>query len=130
MLPASDVLDGLSRHGGGNVVFVFLPLPNAHAISYAFVEVFRAHCSLHSLEPHSLAHLIAHPSEGDLVMPDAPLRFSDSPASITRLPPRFGEHGREILGEIGMSGQEIEMISALNRDERTGPDPDKFDGTG
>jgi crotonobetainyl-CoA:carnitine CoA-transferase CaiB-like acyl-CoA transferase len=55
---------------------------------------------------------VVHPSEGDLVMPDAPLRFSDSPASITRLPPRFGEHGREILGEIGLSGEEIEALAA------------------
>jgi crotonobetainyl-CoA:carnitine CoA-transferase CaiB-like acyl-CoA transferase len=55
---------------------------------------------------------VAHPSEGDLVMPDAPLRFSDSPAAITRLPPRFGEHGREILGELGISGEEIEALAA------------------
>ncbi len=55
---------------------------------------------------------VAHPSEGDLVMPDAPLRFSDSPAAITRPPPRFGEHGREILGEIGLSGEEIEALAA------------------
>jgi formyl-CoA transferase len=45
-------------------------------------------------------------------MPDAPLRFSDSPAAITRLPPRFGEHGREILGEIGLSGEEIDVLAA------------------
>jgi crotonobetainyl-CoA:carnitine CoA-transferase CaiB-like acyl-CoA transferase len=55
---------------------------------------------------------VAHPSEGDLVMPDTPLRFSDSPAGITRLPPRFGEHGREILGEIGLSGEEIDALAA------------------
>jgi crotonobetainyl-CoA:carnitine CoA-transferase CaiB-like acyl-CoA transferase len=55
---------------------------------------------------------VAHPSEGDLVMPDTPLRFSDSPAAITRLPPRFGEHGREILGEIGLSGEEIDVLAA------------------
>jgi crotonobetainyl-CoA:carnitine CoA-transferase CaiB-like acyl-CoA transferase len=45
---------------------------------------------------------VAHPSEGDLVMPDVLLRFSDSFARITRLP-RFGEHGREILGELGLT---------------------------
>jgi crotonobetainyl-CoA:carnitine CoA-transferase CaiB-like acyl-CoA transferase len=54
----------------------------------------------------------AHPSEGDIVMPDPPLRFSDSPAAITRLPPRFGEHGREILGELGLSGEEIDALAA------------------
>jgi crotonobetainyl-CoA:carnitine CoA-transferase CaiB-like acyl-CoA transferase len=55
---------------------------------------------------------VTHPSEGDIVMPDVPLRFSDSPAAITRLPPRFGEHGREILGELGLSGKEIEALAA------------------
>jgi formyl-CoA transferase len=44
-------------------------------------------------------------------MPDVPLRFSDSPAAITRLPPRFGEHGREILGELGFTGEEIDALA-------------------
>jgi crotonobetainyl-CoA:carnitine CoA-transferase CaiB-like acyl-CoA transferase len=55
---------------------------------------------------------VAHPSEGDIVMTDPPLRFSDSPAQITRLPPRFGEHGREILGELGLTGEEIGALAA------------------
>jgi crotonobetainyl-CoA:carnitine CoA-transferase CaiB-like acyl-CoA transferase len=54
----------------------------------------------------------AHPSEGDIVMPDTPLRFSDSPAGITRLPPRFGEHGREILSELGLSAEEIGALAS------------------
>jgi crotonobetainyl-CoA:carnitine CoA-transferase CaiB-like acyl-CoA transferase len=53
---------------------------------------------------------VTHPSEGDIVMPDVPLRFSDSPAAISRLPPRFGEHGREILGELGLAGEEIDAL--------------------
>jgi len=28
-----------------------------------------------------------------------------------------------------LSADEVEAISALNRNERTGPDPDTFDGT-
>ena len=45
---------------------------------------------------------MAHPTEGELVVPDVPVRFADTPAAIDRLPPRLGEHGREILQEIGM----------------------------
>ena len=52
-----------------------------------------------------------HPSEGAIVMPDIPLRFSDSPAEISRLPPRFGEHGREILGELGLSSEDIDALA-------------------
>jgi crotonobetainyl-CoA:carnitine CoA-transferase CaiB-like acyl-CoA transferase len=52
-----------------------------------------------------------HPSEGGVVMAEPPLRFSQTPASITRLPPRLGEHGREILGELGLSSEEIEALA-------------------
>jgi crotonobetainyl-CoA:carnitine CoA-transferase CaiB-like acyl-CoA transferase len=54
---------------------------------------------------------VSHPSEGDLVMADPPLRFSQTPAAITRLPPRFGEHGREVLGELGLSAEEIDALA-------------------
>jgi crotonobetainyl-CoA:carnitine CoA-transferase CaiB-like acyl-CoA transferase len=55
---------------------------------------------------------VNHPTEGEIVMPDVPLRFSDSPAEISRLPPRLGEHGREILGELGLSREEIDALAA------------------
>jgi 2,5-diketo-D-gluconate reductase A len=57
-----------------------------------------------------------HIERGDIVFPK-----SVTPARIRENIDIF---------DFGLSGQEIEMISALNRDERTGPDPDKFDGTG
>ena len=37
---------------------------------------------------------VSHPTEGDLVLPDVPVRFAETPAAIDRLPPRLGEHGR------------------------------------
>jgi crotonobetainyl-CoA:carnitine CoA-transferase CaiB-like acyl-CoA transferase len=55
---------------------------------------------------------MSHPTEGEIIMPDVPLRFSDSPAEISRLPPRFGEHGREILGELGLSCTDIDALAA------------------
>jgi crotonobetainyl-CoA:carnitine CoA-transferase CaiB-like acyl-CoA transferase len=53
-----------------------------------------------------------HPTEGEVVVPDVPVHFSDSPAAIGRLPPRLGEHGCEILQEIGMKPKEIEALAA------------------
>ena len=47
----------------------------------------------------------------ELVVPDVPVRFADSPASIDRLPPRLGEHGREILSELGMRQEEIDALA-------------------
>jgi len=55
---------------------------------------------------------VNHPTEGALVMPDLPVRFSDSPAEIRRLPPRLGEHGREILDELGLSCAAIDTLVA------------------
>jgi len=54
----------------------------------------------------------SHPTEGEIVMPDIPMRFSDSPADIRRLQPRFGEHGREILLEAGLQPAEIDAALA------------------
>jgi diketogulonate reductase-like aldo/keto reductase len=31
--------------------------------------------------------------------------------------------------DFELSGEDVEAISALNRDDRTGPNPDKFDGS-
>ena len=53
-----------------------------------------------------------HPTEGDLVVPDVPVRFADTPAAIDRLPPHLGEQGREILQEIGMRTEEIESLAS------------------
>ena len=53
-----------------------------------------------------------HPTEGELVMPDVPVRFAETPAAIDRLPPRLGEHGREILQEIGMRTDEIDALAS------------------
>ena len=54
---------------------------------------------------------MTHATEGALVMPDVPVRYAASPAGIERLPPRLGEHGREILGEIGLRPDEIEALA-------------------
>ena len=54
---------------------------------------------------------VSHPTEGELVFPEPPLRFADTPAAIDRLPPHLGEHGREILQEIGMMANDIEALA-------------------
>ena len=38
------------------------------------------------------------------------MRFGETPASIRRLQPRLGEHGREILLEAGLSEDEIRSL--------------------
>ncbi len=52
----------------------------------------------------------AHPSEGNIVMPGPPARFADTPAAITQLQPRLGEHSVAVLAEAGLSRAEIERL--------------------
>ncbi|MBH67952.1 MAG: carnitine dehydratase [Rhodospirillaceae bacterium] len=40
-----------------------------------------------------------------------PIKFSRTPGSIKRLPPKFGEHGREILKEHGYTEEEISTFA-------------------
>jgi crotonobetainyl-CoA:carnitine CoA-transferase CaiB-like acyl-CoA transferase len=51
-----------------------------------------------------------HPSEGRIRLPDVPTRFSETPGSVRRLPPRLGEHSIEILRATGLSDDEIEAM--------------------
>jgi len=41
-----------------------------------------------------------------------PIKFSRTPGRIERRPPRFGEHGREILAEAGLSEADIDRLMA------------------
>jgi 2,5-diketo-D-gluconate reductase A len=56
-----------------------------------------------------------HIERGDIVFPK-----SVTPARIRENIDIF---------DFELSGEDVEAISALNRDDRTGPDPDKFDGS-
>ena len=51
-----------------------------------------------------------HPSEGCLRMSSPPMNFSVTPAQIERMPPRLGEHSREVLAEAGLAAAEIDAL--------------------
>jgi crotonobetainyl-CoA:carnitine CoA-transferase CaiB-like acyl-CoA transferase len=51
-----------------------------------------------------------HPTEGTVLVPAIPARFSASPPNVQRLWPVLGEHTREILREAGCSEAEIDDI--------------------
>ena len=54
-----------------------------------------------------------HPTEGKLKMPGFPAKFSETPATIRKHAPNFGEHSIEILAEAGIDEETInEMIES------------------
>ncbi len=55
---------------------------------------------------------IDHPTEGKIRQARPPARFSASPAGIHRLPPRLGEHSKEVLREAGFDEAEIDRLIA------------------
>ena len=56
-----------------------------------------------------------HPTEGAIEIPDTPYQYDRSSLPIRRHQPRLGEHGREVLQEIGMKEAEIQV--ALGEEE-------------
>ena len=73
------------------------------------------------LEATEFFKLYEHPTEGTLRLPDAPTRFSETPAAVRHLPPRLGEHSIELLRETGLSVAEIDEMLASGA--TTVPDP-------
>ena len=55
---------------------------------------------------------VDHPSEGRVRIMACPTEWSETPPGIRRLAPRLGEHSREVLGEAGYSGAEINALIA------------------
>ncbi len=53
-----------------------------------------------------------HPSEGRIRLIAPPVQASADPARVTRLPPKLGQHSREILASAGLADTEIEALLA------------------
>jgi formyl-CoA transferase len=51
-----------------------------------------------------------HPVAGRLRQTRAAARFEGTPATLRRGAPRLGEHTDQILGELGLSAQEIDRL--------------------
>ncbi|MGW0083107.1 CaiB/BaiF CoA transferase family protein [Streptomyces sp. NPDC003393] len=51
-----------------------------------------------------------HPVAGRVRALNAPLHLSAAPAEIRRVPPRLGEHGTEVLTELGYTTEQIELL--------------------
>jgi crotonobetainyl-CoA:carnitine CoA-transferase CaiB-like acyl-CoA transferase len=53
-----------------------------------------------------------HPTEGEVTTPGFAIRFTRSPSSVRQGAPLAGEHTREILAGLGLSGQQVDDLLA------------------
>lgn len=56
--------------------------------------------------------VVQHPTEGAIRLIGFPISFSESPCGLYRLPPRLGEHSRQILAEVGYSEAELDRLES------------------
>lgn len=54
----------------------------------------------------------SHPTEGELNLVKAPVKFSAAPFEVRQAPPQLGEHSADILSEAGLSREEIAALKA------------------
>lgn len=57
---------------------------------------------------------LAHPKAGTVPLVGSPLKFSRTPVKMERHPPLAGEHTDEVLGELGLSKDEIQKLKDEN----------------
>ena len=63
---------------------------------------------------------VDHPKAGKTKALGMPVKFSDTPCSVTRAAPLLGQHTDEVLRSIGYSGAEIEALCASGAVARAG----------
>ncbi|WND03640.1 CoA transferase [Temperatibacter marinus] len=63
-----------------------------------------------------------HEDHGILKMPRTPINFSKTPVSIQRMPPRYGQHSKVILQELGYDEETINSLLS----EKTVQTPEDF----
>ena len=59
---------------------------------------------------NDFVHSFDHPAVGPVLMPQAPLKFSRDRYQAAERTPAFGEHLREVLGELGLDNAEIDAL--------------------
>lgn len=61
---------------------------------------------------NDMIQTVQHPVAGEIKLIGCPIKFTETPATIRLAPPLIGEHNEAILGELGYTGEQIDMLRA------------------
>lgn len=89
-----------------------MQLFDQHDIWYAPVNDYEQVASDPQVAHNGVVTEIDHPQAGAVRLMAHPVRYDGRAPAVRRLPPRLGEHTREVLAEAGYSAQEIEQLLA------------------
>ena len=62
------------------------------------------------VEANEIVTTIEHPVQGEIRMPDVPVRLSKTPGYPQCPPPILGQHSKEILIKLGYTQQQIDEL--------------------
>jgi crotonobetainyl-CoA:carnitine CoA-transferase CaiB-like acyl-CoA transferase len=69
-------------------------------------------------DPHiharEMVQELTHPEYGPLRYVGIPVKMSDTPGAMQSPPPRFGEHNRDVLKDLGYDDRAIDAFTAGN----------------
>jgi formyl-CoA transferase len=95
---AREIEDALTRHATAEWVDRLLAVGVPAGPIHDFAQVF---ADAHT-QARGMVEEIEHPVAGRVRTLGFPLKMSDTPLRVRRAPPLLGEHGAEILRELGM----------------------------
>jgi crotonobetainyl-CoA:carnitine CoA-transferase CaiB-like acyl-CoA transferase len=67
---------------------------------------------LDDVQVTTLDYVPRHPTHATGRLASSPVQFDDEPVIMSRGAPEVGEHTREVLGELGLAGNEIDALAA------------------
>jgi len=66
------------------------------------------------IQAREMVQELTHPEYGPLRYVGIPIKMSDTPGEMQSSPPRFGEHNRAVLKELGYDERAIESLATSN----------------